>query len=91
MSSFLAQFECKKFDVCLFLLMLFLGFFFGFIDFQVLGVSPIEGFDSIKVKYARKRKEAERQGDEATAARVRSLLVFISVLLACLWNWVLRV
>ena len=37
---------------------------------QVLGVSPIEGFDMIKAAYTRKRKEAERKGDEATAARV---------------------
>lgn len=37
---------------------------------QVLGVSPIEGFDAIKAKYTRKRKDAENRGDEATAARV---------------------
>ena len=37
---------------------------------KVLGVSPIEGFDAIKAKYTRKRKDAENTGDEATAARV---------------------
>lgn len=41
-----------------------------FNPYEVLGVSPIEGFDSIKVKYARKLKEAERSGDEATAAKL---------------------
>lgn len=37
---------------------------------KVLGVSPIEGFDMIKAAYTRKRKEAEKRGDEATAAEV---------------------
>ncbi|XP_021738069.1 uncharacterized protein LOC110704568 [Chenopodium quinoa] len=36
--------------------------------YEVLGVSPIEGFDTIKTAYSRKRKDAERRGDEATAA-----------------------
>ncbi|KAJ4972858.1 hypothetical protein NE237_006032 [Protea cynaroides] len=35
--------------------------------YEVLGVSPIEGFDMIKAAYTRKRKDAERRGDEATA------------------------
>ncbi|KNA19877.1 hypothetical protein SOVF_057390, partial [Spinacia oleracea] len=34
----------------------------------VLGVSPVEGFDMIKAAYTKKRKDAERRGDEATAA-----------------------
>lgn len=34
----------------------------------MLGVSPIEGFDMIKAAYTKKRKDAERRGDEATAA-----------------------
>ncbi|KAF9605649.1 hypothetical protein IFM89_017992 [Coptis chinensis] len=38
--------------------------------YEVLGVSPIEGFDMIKTAYSRKRKEAERRGDEAIANRV---------------------
>lgn len=37
---------------------------------QVLGVSPIEGFDMIKAAYTKKHKEAVRSGDQATAARV---------------------
>lgn len=37
---------------------------------KVLGVSPVEGFDMIKAAYTRKRKEAEKRGDEATAAEV---------------------
>ncbi|CAO2837008.1 unnamed protein product [Amaranthus hypochondriacus] len=36
--------------------------------YEVLGVSPIEGFDMIKAAYTKKRKDAERRGDEATAA-----------------------
>ncbi|KAJ9180045.1 hypothetical protein P3X46_008338 [Hevea brasiliensis] len=36
--------------------------------YEVLGVSPIEGFDMVKAAYTKKRKEAERIGDEATAA-----------------------
>ncbi|XP_043718378.1 uncharacterized protein LOC122666271 [Telopea speciosissima] len=35
--------------------------------YEVLGVSSIEGFDMIKAAYTRKRKDAERRGDEATA------------------------
>lgn len=35
-----------------------------------MGVNPIEGFDMVKAAYAKKRKEAERNNDEATAARV---------------------
>jgi len=44
---------------------------------QVLGVSPIEKFDMVKAAYAKKKKEAEMKGDEATASRV-SLLFFFS-------------
>ncbi|CAH1420049.1 unnamed protein product [Lactuca virosa] len=36
--------------------------------YEVLGVNPIEGFDMVKAAYTRKRKDAERRGDEATAA-----------------------
>ncbi|XP_010528753.2 PREDICTED: uncharacterized protein LOC104805778, partial [Tarenaya hassleriana] len=36
--------------------------------YEVLGVSPIEGFDKIKLTYARKLKDAQQRGDEATAA-----------------------
>lgn len=37
---------------------------------QVLGVNPIEGFDKIKKTYERRLKDAQRSGDEATAAQV---------------------
>ncbi|XP_031107527.1 uncharacterized protein LOC116012185 [Ipomoea triloba] len=42
----------------------------GLNPYEVLGVSPIEGFDMIKAAYTRKRKEAEKRGDEATAAEL---------------------
>lgn len=38
--------------------------------YEVLGVSPIEGFDMVKAAYARRRKDAERKGDEATLAQL---------------------
>ncbi|KAH7691123.1 Protein CHAPERONE-LIKE PROTEIN OF POR1-like protein [Dioscorea alata] len=38
--------------------------------YEVLGVSPIAGFDMMKTAYQRKRKEAEKRGDEATVARL---------------------
>lgn len=41
-----------------------------FNPYEVLGVNPIEGFDMVKAAYARKKKDAERRGDEATAARL---------------------
>lgn len=33
-------------------------------------MNPIEGFDKVKAAYEKKRKEAEKQGDEAAAAQV---------------------
>ncbi|KAI3748461.1 hypothetical protein L6452_11536 [Arctium lappa] len=39
-----------------------------FNPYEVLGVNPIEGFDMVKAAYTRKRKDAERRGDEAKAA-----------------------
>ncbi|MBA0716673.1 hypothetical protein Golax_015484, partial [Gossypium laxum] len=36
--------------------------------YEVLGVSPVEGFEKAKQVYTRKRKEADKRGDEATAA-----------------------
>ncbi|KAE8718711.1 RNA recognition motif-containing family protein [Hibiscus syriacus] len=36
--------------------------------YEILGVSPIEGFEKVKQVYTRKRKEADKRGDEATAA-----------------------
>lgn len=36
--------------------------------YEVLGVNPIEGFDMIKATYTKKRKDAERRGDETTVA-----------------------
>ncbi|KAK1409751.1 hypothetical protein QVD17_36280 [Tagetes erecta] len=38
--------------------------------YEVLGVNPIEGFDMVKAAYTRKKKDAERRGDEAAAARL---------------------
>ncbi|WOL09628.1 hypothetical protein Cni_G18381 [Canna indica] len=38
--------------------------------YEVLGVSSIEGFDMMKQAYTRKRKDAERRGDEAYIARL---------------------
>ncbi|KAK9291819.1 hypothetical protein L1049_019769 [Liquidambar formosana] len=52
--------------------------------YEVLGVSPIEGFDMIKAAYTRKRKEAERRGDEATAARLEK--AYDKVMMAQLSN-----
>lgn len=37
---------------------------------QILGVSPIEGFDMVKAAYTRRRKDAEKRGDEAYVAQV---------------------
>ena len=37
---------------------------------QVLGVSPFESFDKIKVAFTRKQKDAEKRGDDATLSRV---------------------
>ncbi|KAF5740487.1 hypothetical protein HS088_TW11G00556 [Tripterygium wilfordii] len=37
--------------------------------YEVLGVSPISGFDAIKAAYTKKHKEAEQSGDESTAAQ----------------------
>lgn len=44
--------------------------YFSSVTSQILGVSPIEGFDKIKATYARRLKDAEKSGDEATAALV---------------------
>ncbi|CAH8386611.1 unnamed protein product [Eruca vesicaria subsp. sativa] len=41
-----------------------------FNPYEVLGVNPIEGFDKIKQTYSRRLKEAQRSGDEATAAQL---------------------
>ncbi|KAH1196063.1 hypothetical protein GmHk_19G056421 [Glycine max] len=41
-----------------------------FNPYEVLGVSPIEKFDMVKAAYAKKKKEAEMNGDEATASRL---------------------
>lgn len=38
--------------------------------YEVLGVSPIEGFDMMKAAYKRRRKDAERRGDEAYVAKL---------------------
>ncbi|XVF57126.1 hypothetical protein PTKIN_Ptkin06aG0178400 [Pterospermum kingtungense] len=36
--------------------------------YEVLGVSPFDGFEKVSQVYTRKRKEADKRGDEATAA-----------------------
>ncbi|XP_071734706.1 protein CHLOROPLAST J-LIKE DOMAIN 1, chloroplastic [Rutidosis leptorrhynchoides] len=41
-----------------------------FNPYEILGVNPIEGFDMVKAAYTRKRRDAERRGDEAAAARL---------------------
>ncbi|KAK2365245.1 Protein CHLOROPLAST J-LIKE DOMAIN 1, chloroplastic [Trifolium repens] len=38
--------------------------------YQILGVSPIEKFDTIKATYTKKKKEAENKGDEETASKL---------------------
>ncbi|KAJ8760636.1 hypothetical protein K2173_015303 [Erythroxylum novogranatense] len=38
--------------------------------YEVLGVSPLEGFDKVKMAYTKKRKEAEIVGDVATVSRL---------------------
>ncbi|KAI9077952.1 hypothetical protein K1719_040081 [Acacia pycnantha] len=52
--------------------------------YEVLGVSPIEGFDMIKAAYTKKKKEAERIGDEETAARLEK--AYDRVMMAQLTN-----
>ncbi|CAN6700107.1 unnamed protein product [Malus baccata var. baccata] len=52
--------------------------------YEVLGVSPIEGFDMIKAAYTKKHKEAVRSGDEATAARLEK--AYDKVMMAQLTN-----
>lgn len=52
--------------------------------YEVLGVSPIEGFDMIKAAYTRKRREAERRGDEATANQLEK--AYDKVMMAQLTN-----
>ncbi|KAF8392184.1 hypothetical protein HHK36_022526 [Tetracentron sinense] len=52
--------------------------------YEVLGVSPIEGFDMIKAAYTRKHKDAERRGDEASAARLEK--AYDKVMMAQLTN-----
>ncbi|KAJ6434223.1 hypothetical protein OIU84_017844 [Salix udensis] len=38
--------------------------------YEVLGVNPIEGFDMVKAAYAKKRKEAQIEGNEVAAAQL---------------------
>ncbi|XP_050136985.1 protein CHLOROPLAST J-LIKE DOMAIN 1, chloroplastic-like [Malus sylvestris] len=52
--------------------------------YEVLGVSPIEGFDMIKAAYTKKHKEAVRSGDDATAARLEK--AYDKVMMAQLTN-----
>jgi hypothetical protein len=54
---------------------------FNALGFQILGVSPIEGFDMVKAAYAKKRKEGERSGDEAAVVRVGSLSLCENIIL----------
>ncbi|XP_010244067.1 PREDICTED: uncharacterized protein LOC104587979 [Nelumbo nucifera] len=52
--------------------------------YEVLGVNPIEGFDMIKAAYARKRKEAERRGDQVTVDKLER--AYDKVMMAQLTN-----
>lgn len=61
---------------------------------QVLGVSPIEGFDMIKAAYTKKLKDAERRGDAAAASQV--CLNFIlscnqNIIIYLLYFWLLLI
>ncbi|KMZ65983.1 Chloroplast J-like domain 1-containing protein [Zostera marina] len=38
--------------------------------YEVLGVNPVEGFDTMRKTYARRCKDAERRGDEAALAKL---------------------
>ncbi|CAA0808230.1 Chloroplast J-like domain 1 [Striga hermonthica] len=38
--------------------------------YKVLGVNPIDGFDTVKSAYSKKRKDAERRGDDAALSQV---------------------
>ncbi|EPS65851.1 hypothetical protein M569_08924, partial [Genlisea aurea] len=38
--------------------------------YEVLGVNPLEGFDTVKAAYTKKRRDADRRGDEAEAAQL---------------------
>lgn len=38
--------------------------------YKVLGVSPMEGFENMKTAYSRRRKDAERRGDEASIEKL---------------------
>ncbi|XP_058183339.1 protein CHLOROPLAST J-LIKE DOMAIN 1, chloroplastic isoform X3 [Rhododendron vialii] len=38
--------------------------------YEVLGVSPVAGFEGVKQAYASKRKDAQEKGDKATVAQV---------------------
>ncbi|XP_038716087.1 uncharacterized protein LOC120009536 [Tripterygium wilfordii] len=52
--------------------------------YEVLGVSPISGFDAIKAAYTKKHKEAEQSGDESTAAQLER--AYDKVMMAQLTN-----
>ncbi|CAJ2631426.1 uncharacterized protein LOC123889638 [Trifolium pratense] len=41
-----------------------------FNPYEIIGVSPIEKFDTIKATYTKKKKEAEIKGDEETASKL---------------------
>lgn len=55
-----------------------------FNPYEILGVSPIEKFDTIKAAYTKKRKEAEIKGDEQTASRLEK--AYDKVMMAQLSN-----
>ncbi|XP_073304899.1 protein CHLOROPLAST J-LIKE DOMAIN 1, chloroplastic-like isoform X2 [Primulina huaijiensis] len=41
-----------------------------FNPYEVIGVNPLEGFDMVKAAYTKRLKDANRRGDDATAARL---------------------
>lgn len=55
-----------------------------FNPYEILGVSPIEKFDTIKAAYTKKKKEAEIKGDEQTASRLEK--AYDKVMMAQLSN-----
>ncbi|MCL7031752.1 hypothetical protein MKW94_030517 [Papaver nudicaule] len=52
--------------------------------YEVIGVSSIEGSEKIQTAYTRKRREAERNGDEATVARLEK--AYDKIMMAQLTN-----
>lgn len=52
--------------------------------YQILGVSPIEGFEAVKSAYSRKLKDAERRGDKTAVSQLEK--AYDKVMMAQLMN-----